>query len=131
MAPLSVLPGRVRFESQLIIGKVMDCRYLNEGISSISGVLDSSVNHRTGRILIRFNESIIDKEALIQRIKEIMKFMPHKIDAPEFVSYHREWHSRDIAKHVLPQTLIDVVAHAVLPKPLNLLLPVAINAMRR
>ena len=127
MAPLSVLPGRVRFESQLIIGKVMDCRYLNEGISSISGVLDSSVNHRTGRILVRFNENLVDKETLIQRIKEIMESTPHKIDALELMPYHKERHS----KHVLFQGLIGVVARAILPKPLNMLLPMAINVMRR
>ncbi len=131
MAPLSVLPGRVRFESQLIIGKIMKSRYLNEGISSINGVLDSSVNYRTGRMLIRFNENLIDKETLTQRVKEIMEFMPHKADTLELVSYHRQWHSKSITKHILPQTLIDIVAHAILPKPLNLLLPVAINAMRR
>jgi len=82
MAPLSVLPGRIRFESPDIIGKFKASEYLAKEIEKLDGVLEASVNHRTGRILVKFNESLADRITVTKNIKEILKNIPEEVNNP-------------------------------------------------
>src|SRR5689334_54065 len=59
MAPLSVLPGRIRFESNSLIGSKEGCLLLEEAVSSVQGVTEASASHRTGRVLVVFNEKLV------------------------------------------------------------------------
>jgi hypothetical protein len=43
MSPISVLPGRIRVESQCLVGKERECRYFTERIKDVEGVLTASV----------------------------------------------------------------------------------------
>lgn len=69
---LSNVPGRVRFENSSLIGQMQLCRHLQKKIMEMGGVIDVSVNHRTGRILARFDESRIRLDPLIEQIEEVL-----------------------------------------------------------
>lgn len=71
-APLSVVPGRIRFEDPSLLGQVQVCRHLQKRIIKMEGVIDASVNHRTGRILVKFDESRIGKDDFKGIIEEIL-----------------------------------------------------------
>lgn len=75
MAPLALLstvPGRVRLESPSLIGKIPACRQLQGQIAGIEGVIEASVNHRTGRILVQFHETGMGKHALIGQVERLL-----------------------------------------------------------
>ena len=126
MAPLSILPGRIRFESKYLVGKLHICRYLEERIMSyLKGLAEITVNHKTGRILVKFDENQIDRQTLTQHINHIMKEGEEKATGGWFSA--KEKNSKPpITRHAL-HALTDVVAHAILPKPLNALIPIAIK----
>lgn len=126
MAPLSVLPGRVRFESPDIIGKFKASEYLEREIWKLGGVLEASANHRTGRILIRFNENLADSITITKGVKEIIKNM-----SEEQLKAGLQDLQKTAETGLLKHALIDAVAHALLPKPFNILLPLAINIIKR
>lgn len=126
MAPLSVLPGRVRFESPDIIGNFKTSEYLEKEFGRLNGVIEASVNHRTGRILVRFNENLSDRTTITKGIKEIIKNMPDEQLKTGFYDLQKTAET-GLLKHAL----IDAVAHALLPKPFNILLPLAINSIKR
>ena len=127
MAPLSILPGRIRFESKYLVGKLHICRYLEERIMSyLKGLAEITVNHKTGRILVKFDESQIDRQTLTQHINHIMKEGEEKATGDWWFSAVKKNSKPPITKHAL-HALMDVVAHAILPKPLNALIPIAIK----
>jgi len=126
MAPLSVLPGRIRFESPDIIGKFKASEYLAKEIEKLDGVLEVLVNHRTGRILVKFNESLADRITMTKDIKEILKNMPDEQLKSGLYDIQKTA-GAGLFKHAL----IDAVAHALLPKPLNIILPLAINTIKK
>jgi hypothetical protein len=126
MAPLSVLPGRIRFESSDIVGKFMISEYLEGEIQRLDGVLEASVNYRTGRILVKFNENLTNRKILTEGIKEIIKHMPER---QLRAGFHNIKKTKDAGGFKLE--LLDAVANLVLPKPFNTLLSLAINALKR
>lgn len=132
MAPLSVLPGRIRFESRCLVGKPHICMYLQERIMDyLKGLTEVTVNHKTGRILVRFDDHQIDRQTLTQHISHIMKEGEEKATGGWRFSAVGKNPKPPISRHAL-HALTDVVAHAILPKPLNALIPIAIKvAMRR
>jgi hypothetical protein len=127
MAPLSILPGRIRFESQYLIGKPHICGYLKESIVNyFGGVTEVTANHKTGRILVRFDERQIDRQALTQYINQVMKEGAERA-ANNWQFLTEEKNSRPpVARHAL-HALADVITHAILPMPLNALIPMAIK----
>src|SRR5574337_628466 len=126
MAPLSILPGRIRFESQYLVGKPHICNYLQERIINLKGLIEVTVNHRTGRLLVGFDEKQIDRQSLTQHINHIIKEGEEKATDGWWFSAEEKNSKPPITKHVL-HALTDVVAHAILPKPLNALIPIAIK----
>ncbi len=127
MAPLSILPGRVRFESQCLIGKPHICRYLQErSMNCVRGVMEVAVNHKTGRILVRFDERQIDRQALSQHINHIMQEGEEKATDNWWFSANEKNAKPFIAKHAL-HAMVDLAAHTILPKPLNTLIPMAVK----
>ncbi|MCR4321822.1 MAG: hypothetical protein NUV74_15975 [Candidatus Brocadiaceae bacterium] len=129
MAPLSILPGRIRFESRYLVGKPHICRYLQERILSyLKGLTEVTVNHRTGRILVGFDENQIDKQTLTRHINHIIKEGEEKATGGWLLSAEKK-NSKIFLPSATKHALMDVVAHAILPKPLNVLVPIAVKAM--
>ncbi len=163
MSPLSVLPGRIRFENWCLIGKAHVCEYLQQRIGEIAGVIETSANQRTGRVLVWYDEKHIEGQDLARLIDRIVArqmaaqlykaFLSQKehVDKGEKAkrdcSYKcgaglgRNWHAdnrrildkKECVNDSFPgaaiHAMMDVVAHAVLPKPLNVLAPIVIKAL--
>lgn len=129
MAPLSILPGRIRFESKYLIGKLYICRYMQEHIVSCSnGILEVAVNHRTGRILVKFDENQIGRRALTQHINQIIKEGEERATGDWCLSAEKK-NSKIFFTNTTKHALMGVVAQAILPKPLNVLVPIAVKMM--
>jgi len=132
MAPLSVLPGRIRFESPDIVGKFKASEYLAKEIERLNGVLEVLVNHRTGRILVKFNEDLADRTIITKGIKEILKNMPEEqLKIPPHPPLTKGGVGDLAGAGLFKHALIDAVAYALLPKPLNIILPLAINTIKK
>ncbi len=127
MAPLSILPGRIRFESRYLVGKPHICRYLQQRIMDcVKGLTEVTVNHKTGRILVKFDKNQIDRQTLTRHINHIVKEGEEKAASGwQFPAAERN-SKLPVTKYAL-HALTDVVAHAILPKPLNVLIPIAIK----
>ncbi|WP_333654144.1 HMA2 domain-containing protein [Dissulfurispira sp.] len=124
MAPLSILPGRVRFESPGIVGQLKTCSSLRESICRLDGVLDASVNYRTGRILVKFNEYAADGDKIAGKIKELIKNAPLMKTRITDIGIQKDKGAHGIVRHAI----IDAVAGAILPRPLNVIAPLFITA---
>ncbi len=134
MAPLSILPGRIRFESRSLIGKHEQCLQLEQLLRSWSEVQDVLANHRTGRVLVRFDEEAISREDLTKEISELLATGKCFRQAPEPATsaLSQDQPARPVRSgHLTRHLLRDMVAHAILPAPLDLLVPTALAALRR
>lgn len=139
MAPLSMLPGRIRLEDRSLVGNVRDCRSLEASVRCMEGVLEASVNPRTGRITVKYDETRTDG-------KTLMKEMLNNVNNN---GYNGIVHSRPSVNSSRPpafngsngpktpepvmarHAVIDILAKAVLPKPFNILLPIALHTIRK
>ena len=129
MAPLSILPGRIRFENRYLIGKPHICRYLQERIISyLKGLTEVTVNHRTGSVLVGFDENQIDRQTLTQHINQIIKKGEEKATDGWLLSVEKK-NPKIFLTSATKHALMDVVAHVILPKPLNVLVPIAVKTM--
>lgn len=127
MAPLSILPGRMRLESQELVGKPHVCRYLQKHIIHyMNGLTEVTVNHITGRILVRFDERQIDRQDLTQRIRRIMHEALENV-SEDGQSLAGEENAMSLTTRSALHAITDMVAHAIFPKPLNTLIPMAIK----
>ncbi|MDN3514355.1 MAG: hypothetical protein NG747_08150 [Candidatus Brocadia sp.] len=127
MAPLSILPGRIRFESQYLVGKPHVCEYLKEGIENyFGGITEVTANQKTGRILVKFDERQIDRKTLTQTINQIMKEGLEKAAGGWRFLAEEKKSKPPVTRHTL-HALTDVIAHAILPMPLNALIPMVIK----
>ncbi|HJW87102.1 MAG TPA: hypothetical protein VJ440_10755 [Candidatus Brocadiaceae bacterium] len=172
MSPLSIVPGRLRFENWCLIGKAHVCECLQQRIGEIAGVIETSANQRTGRVLVWYDDKHIDGQDLARLIDRIVsqqmasqlyraflsqkenankgekveKSCSYKCGARKFshgngAGLGRNWNAGnrrilDKKESVnIPFTgaaihaVMDVVAHAVLPKPLNVFAPLLIKAL--
>jgi len=138
MSPLSILPGRIRFESPLLVGREKCCRLLEHRASAVEGVVDISANHRTGRIRILFDERTLSYEALAARIKEELAGCT-ACDAAAALQAHTCAPGRcpkttgETSSHpAISRDLIwDALAHALLPSPFDQILPSAMSLFSR
>ncbi len=132
MSTVSKLPGRLRLEINELINKKCHCRVLELKILEIKGVMQTEANYRTGRLLVVFDEGVIDSRELVLKIREILDEMVECND--------KEYKMRDAARNNpvrervsngVVHAVIDIAGHIFMPKPLNILLPIAVNAMRK
>lgn len=129
MAPVSVLPGRLRLECEEIKRRRDKCGVLEHRIANIAGVVSATVNFRTGRVLVHFEEAVTPRSELGKRILDLLNAPVPCGACPETAparSGKRDTDSRFVGRHLL----FDIVAHAVLPRPLDLLVP-ALSVLRR
>lgn len=133
MAPLSILPGRIRWEIPLLAGRAECCRFLEERVMAIPGVLEASANQRTGRILVRFDEKTVAPQALseqLERLTRDCKAFCVVAPLPEaHCSLARAKESVRSAQlsHITGDLLLNTLVHAVLPAPLDFILPTAVT----
>jgi heavy-metal-associated domain-containing protein len=130
MAPLSILPGRVRFEDERLFGNKERSRHLEAEIGVMPGVHLVSATHRTGRILVEFSEVQLSHDDLVARIRETLSYdipvaetSTNGVGAPAQPGKDSLFLSRNI--------LADVALHLLLPAPFDLLLPAVGSAFRR
>lgn len=128
MAPVSVLPGRLRLECESIRNRREHCPVLESRIRSCAGVLEVAANFRTGRILVRFDEQVVNRVRLSEEIENMLRAPAPAREKTS--SAPRGINSAAVSGHVARHLLFDMVAHAVLPGPLALLAP-AVSVLRR
>lgn len=133
MAPVSILPGRIRLEAPLLVGRPEECRRLDRRLMTLAGVREVAVNFRTGRILVRFDEAAVRREELLPRIAQLLAGVDREEAEPAVQpgasvkpAPARAGLSSQVARHLL----LDAVTHTLLPGPLHLLVP-AMAAFRR
>ena len=132
MAPLSVLPGRVRFETNSLVGNREGCLLLEESVLSKQGVVEVSASHRTGSVLVKFDESLVtrsDIEVYLEKALQVAAAEPMKKEAAP-LSVTRKSPASGNSSHA-GHFIMEVALHALLPAPLDFLLPVAATALRR
>lgn len=132
MPLVSNLPGRLRFKIKEILNKKRQCSILELKILEINGVLKAEANHRTGRLLVVFDEAVIDSHELAARTREILDEMVDGLDAGGYETQKSE-RKGDIssATAIIMHAVIDIAGHMLMPKPFNILFPIAVNAMRK
>lgn len=128
MSTVSKLPGRLRLEINELINKKCHCRVLELKILEIKGVMEAEANHRTGRLLVVFDEGVIDSRALVLKIREILDEMVECNDEKYEI---RDAASNNSMVNGFVHAAIDIAGHIFMPKPLNILVPIAVNAIRR
>jgi len=128
MAPLSVLPGRVRFEIPTLVGRGDGCRVFKVKLLSEKGVKEASANYRTGRVLIRFDEKMISRAEMDICLSKALQAAESTAENYGIVSPRTA--SSD---NPLPggRLIMEMVAHAMLPAPLDLIFPAAMDMFRR
>ncbi len=132
MAPLSVLPGRVRFEASILIGCKEGCLLLEESMLSVQGVIEASASHRTGRVLVRFDESTVTRSDIEEQVGRALQAISTPGDRKTGVCAVR-WKapSRGASSSHAGNFVIEMALHALLPAPLDILLPAAATVLRR
>ncbi len=130
MAPLSVIPGRIRLESHELIGKRHGCMSLTNKINSVKGIIKTDINPRTGRILIIFDDSQIIAADLITKVKEFLNAMAVEPFAGNMLSEIQDTNRNNkVISNAFIHAAIDIAGHALLPKPLRFLFPLAVNSL--
>lgn len=128
MSTVSKLPGRLRLEVKELINKRHRCRVLELKIMEIKEVIDAEANHRTGRLLVVFDEGMIDSRALVSKIREILDETVECNDR----GYEMQRVERNNSMvNGFVHAAIDIAGHFLMPKPLGFLVPLAVNAMRK
>jgi copper chaperone CopZ len=134
MSLVSKLPGRLRFKIKEIFNKKQQCSVIELKILEINGVMKVEANHRTSRLLVVFDEAVIDSHELALRTREILDEMVDWLDAGyETQKSERKGDisSATAATAIIMHAVIDIAGHMLMPKPFNILFPIAVNAMRK
>jgi len=129
MLIVSAIPGRLRLEIRDLVNKPFLCRLINNKIKETNGVIKIEVNHRTGRVLIEFDELIVSSEELLEMVRAIVE-KSNGFTNLSLLPIHISPNGKGI-NNTLIHAFIDIAADLIMPKPLGVLLPIAINAMRK
>ena len=130
MAPLSILPGRVRFEDKRLSGNQDKSRHVETTLAVIPGVHLVSASHRTGRIFVEFCTVQLAHDDLITHIREALA---DELPVPATAV-------RNGATPAMPgkepsflsgSIFADMALHMLLPAPLDFLLPAVESTFRR
>jgi hypothetical protein len=127
----SVLPGRIRLEAPVLIGRLHLCREFERRISATNGILEVVANQRTGRILVRFDERSLDRFKLTEQLEETLTVC--KAQPEQMLLYNQE-PSRgnggsESSKLLSGPVLLDFFAHMLLPKPFDFIIPTAVASI--
>lgn len=131
MAPLSIVPGRVRYEISSLVGKKHLCGAFEETITAIPGVLAVSASHRTGRLLVKYDESMLSRIDLAGRLTTLLAQLKEEGPRPSGIPLRRKTSGEAKVSRLTGHLFLDVVAHALLPKPFDILVPTAMTIFNR
>ena len=132
MAPVSVLPGRLRYETNSLIGSKEGCLLLEDSILSVQGVKEASASHRTGSVLVRFDESLVTRGEIEEHLDSALKAVAIQKEQGGLPQFRRTTPSRGTsASSGVGHFVMEMALHAFLPAPLDLLLPTAATVFRR
>lgn len=126
MAPLSILPGRIRIETPLLMGRRDVTRNFEQRILETPGTREVSVNHRTGRILVRFDEAVVGRESLygcISETLEALKAGDLPPGDPGRGGERKDEAAASATTRGARSLFLDLAVHALLPKPFDILVP--------
>lgn len=130
MAPLSVLPGRLRFEASSLNGDEERCLLVVESVMSVPGVKEASASHRTGRVLITFDDKMVTREEVEAHLGKALQAATTSGEERRQFPLRRNSPSRETRPGV-GHFMMEMALHAFLPAPLDLLLPTAATAFRK
>ena len=130
MAPVSILPGRLRLECEAVRNRRELFSALEDRIRTCTGVNEAAVNFRTGRILVRFDEQVVDRVRLASQIEHLLSTPCAAVEKAPAGHARAARPAGAASGQVARHMLFDLVAHAVLPGPLALLVP-AVSVLRR
>lgn len=131
MAPLSVLPGRLRFEAGSLNGNQEGCLLVEDTLRSLPGVKEVSASHRTGRILVVFSEDVLPRCEIEAHLHGALKAAARvKEEGGALPQFRRNAAPREASHGGVGHFVMEMALHAFLPAPLDLLLPTA-AAFRR
>lgn len=130
MAPVSVLPGRLRFECESIRNRRQMCSLLECRVRNCAGVREVTANFRTGRILVRFDEQVVDRVRLAGEIEVLLNAPASTLEEASAVRARGAADEGAASSQVARHLLFELVTHAILPGPLALLVP-AVSVLRR
>ena len=135
MAPLSVLPGRMRFEANSLIGNKEGCLLIEDSFLSVAGVSEASASHRTGRVLVRFDEQLLSRHEIEEHLDSALQTAAaaQKERGAQVPLAKRSTSSREASSSSsgVGHFVMEMALHAFLPAPLDLLLPMAATGFRR
>ncbi len=119
MSTLSELPGRFRVKIPSLIGLKGPGNYIEKEIAALEGVISVTVNHRTGSVLLYFDEMKTSVSLLKAGIKDM-------------IQRSETWEKTLPATSVKPKSskinsgvsdLLDSVVRLAAPNPYNVILP--------
>jgi len=115
----------VRYADSRLIGNESLACHLESRICQLPGIRLVSASHRTGRVLVEFNECHVSRDDLAQRINSMLSdAQPLQVDTGALCTpVARGKHSPFAPDRILA----DMALHLILPAPFDLLLP----ALRR
>ncbi|MBI1921750.1 MAG: hypothetical protein HYS23_11805 [Geobacter sp.] len=130
MSTISYIPGRVRLENDELINQPRRCQLVAQRLNALGGVTDVEVNQRTGRILIHFDESMIERDLLLAKVTEFAN-AAETAEKSEVAGLTVDGSPVTNKKQRLSHLAIDLAGHVLLPGPLGVLFPFAVNAFRK
>lgn len=131
MEPVSVLPGRVRLQPKGLVGCRDGSLFLEERIRSVNGVKEVSASHRTGTVLVRFDEVLLSRGKLEREVKRALLDILAQTDVkPAGFAALSSTYRAASASHA-GQFLMEMALHLFVPAPLDLLLPAAATVFRK
>lgn len=69
----SFVPGRLRLEIAKIAKDETKTNYLNYVLSTTLGIIDTSCNYRTGKLLIHYDQSKISESEIYSKIQTLIQ----------------------------------------------------------
>jgi hypothetical protein len=131
MAPLSILPGRLRFEAGSLNGNQEGCLLVEDALRSLPGVKEVTASHRTGRLLVVFAEEVVPRSEIEAHLHGALEAAAiAKEEGVTFPQLRRNTATREASHGGVGHFIMEMAMPAFLPAPLELLLPAA-AALRR
>jgi hypothetical protein len=110
------------------------CRFIESELALMEGIRCASANSRTGRILVKFDEELVSGRMVAGLLEEV-KVRCHSLSdadaARPLRSRALKGRGEDAFSLPVGQLLLELLAHTLLPRPLDLLLPAAASVLRR
>ncbi|KJR42500.1 hypothetical protein MCHI_001604 [Candidatus Magnetoovum chiemensis] len=129
MITTSILPGRVRFEIEALKGQEDSCAYIKNKLTNTNGISDVSVNPRTGRLLVIFDETVINRYILKSHIDRIIQLRLRHIEG-ETQKTKNTISNPSNDNDSIADSLLGLAAYLLLPKPFDKLFPIAIRFVK-